>query len=164
MRRLLILGYVVLSSIFASESLSVPPIIRGGKLPSPSSQPPPPTRIQRLLDTTFNIAFSALYAFDTTGTKDSYKNLRVLWTRALLNKQGRLIDSVAYEVRISFGHLIHPSPLTPQPSPHTASSKRYSQDNRSTVYTRLEVDSEVWLDSRQNQFYRRGGWEVPRWA
>lgn len=50
------------------------------------------------MDATFNTAFSALYLFDRSGMKDSSKNLRVLWTRALLDKQGRLDDPVAYKL------------------------------------------------------------------
>lgn len=65
----------------------------------PKGGPPADTRVQRVLDATFNTAFSALYLFDRSGMKDSSKNLRVLWTRALLDKQGRLDDPVAYKVR-----------------------------------------------------------------
>ena len=46
-------------------------------------------------DAATNSAFSFLHAFDDCGIKDSSKNLRVLWVRALLNQNGSIKDDVA---------------------------------------------------------------------
>ena len=44
------------------------------------------------------VAFAALHAFDDCGVQDAAKNLRVLWTRALLSNNGVLNDDVAYDL------------------------------------------------------------------
>ena len=44
------------------------------------------------------VAFGALHALDDCGVQDAAKNLRVLWTRALLSSRGVLDDDVAYEL------------------------------------------------------------------
>ena len=46
-------------------------------------------------DTVTGVLFSLLHAFDDCGIKDSSKNLRVLWVRALLNYRGKIKDDVA---------------------------------------------------------------------
>mmetsp|Transcript_3185 Transcript_3185/g.8791 ORF Transcript_3185/g.8791 Transcript_3185/m.8791 type:complete len:312 (+) Transcript_3185:418-1353(+) len=49
-------------------------------------------------DTVTGIIFNLLHAFDECDIKDSSKNLRVLWVRALLNYRGKIQDSVAQEL------------------------------------------------------------------
>ena len=44
------------------------------------------------------VAFGALHALDDCGVQDAAKNLRVLWTRALLSNNGVLNDDVAYDL------------------------------------------------------------------
>ena len=92
--------FTLLALIVSAEafSASTPPPGAPPTSKGPPGAPPPPTRVQRVLDATFNAAFSGLYLFDRSGVKDSSKNLRVLWTRALLDKQGRLEDSVAFQL------------------------------------------------------------------
>ena len=44
------------------------------------------------------MTFKLLYLGDDSGIRDSSKNLRVLWTRALLASMGYIKDDVAYEL------------------------------------------------------------------
>ena len=94
--------FTLLALIVSAEAFSAstpPPSAPPTSSKGPAgATPPPPTRVQRVLDATFNAAFSGLYLFERSGVKDSSKNLRVLWTRALLDKQGRLEDSVAFQL------------------------------------------------------------------
>lgn len=60
--------------------------------------PPPQTTAQKVLEVALEIAFKLLYLGDDSGVKDSSKNLRVLWTRALLNSLGRIKDPIASEL------------------------------------------------------------------
>lgn len=46
-------------------------------------------------DALTELSFSVLHAFDADPIKDSSKNLRVLWVRALLDKKGMIKDDVA---------------------------------------------------------------------
>jgi len=52
------------------------------------------------LETFFEKVWPILYAFDKggkkSGVRDSSKNLRVLWTRALLSNLGKIDDPIAY--------------------------------------------------------------------
>lgn len=57
---------------------------------------PPPQN--ELLESAFEVAFSLLYVGDDSGIRDSSKNLRVLWTRALLASLGKIQDPIAYEL------------------------------------------------------------------
>ena len=50
------------------------------------------------LENFFEIAFSILYIGDDSGIIDSSKNLRVLWTRALLSSLGKINDPIAFEL------------------------------------------------------------------
>ena len=49
-------------------------------------------------DAVTGIIFNFLHAFDECEIKDSSKNLRVLWVRALLNYRGKIQDTVAQEL------------------------------------------------------------------
>ncbi len=49
-------------------------------------------------DAATGLIFSFLHAFDDCGIKDSSKNLRVLWVRALLNYRNQIDDPVAQEL------------------------------------------------------------------
>ena len=49
-------------------------------------------------DAVTGIIFSCLHAFDDCDIKDSSKNLRVLWVRALLNYRNKIDDEVAQEL------------------------------------------------------------------
>jgi len=49
-------------------------------------------------DAVTGVIFSLLHAFDDCGIKDSSKNLRVLWVRALLNYRNKIDDDVAQEL------------------------------------------------------------------
>ena len=60
--------------------------------------PPPQTAAQKVLEQVFEVAFKLLYIGDESGIRDSSKNLRVLWTRALLNTLGKIQDDIAYEL------------------------------------------------------------------
>ena len=53
---------------------------------------------QKVLEQVFEVAFKLLYLGDESGIRDSSKNLRVLWTRALLNTLGKIEDDIAYEL------------------------------------------------------------------
>jgi methyltransferase (TIGR00027 family) len=64
----------------------------------PQGGPPPPTRVQKVLEIAFEAGFKLLYLGDDSGIKDSSKNLRVLWTRGLLNSLGKIDDPIAAEL------------------------------------------------------------------
>lgn len=49
-------------------------------------------------DAVTGVIFSILHAFDDCDIKDSSKNLRVLWVRALLNYRNKIDDTVAQEL------------------------------------------------------------------
>jgi len=51
-----------------------------------------------LADAISAAAFSALHVNDGLEIKDSSKNLRVLWSRALLNNAGKIDDPIAYQM------------------------------------------------------------------
>jgi len=72
--------------------------VAGGPPGGPRGGPPPPTRSQKILEKVFGAAFPLLYLGDRSGIRDSSKNLRVLWTRALLHSLGRIDDPVAREL------------------------------------------------------------------
>ena len=69
--------------------------------PGAGGGPPPGTGAPGGLEKLFETAWPLLYAFDQEGkqdgVRDSSKNLRVLWTRALLHNLGLIDDSVAFE-------------------------------------------------------------------
>jgi len=69
-----------------------------GGPPQPKGGPPSPTWTGKILEAAFEIVFKLLYIGDDSGIKDSSKNLRVLWTRALLNNLGKIDDPVANEL------------------------------------------------------------------
>mmetsp|Transcript_41380 Transcript_41380/g.49645 ORF Transcript_41380/g.49645 Transcript_41380/m.49645 type:complete len:353 (-) Transcript_41380:4-1062(-) len=72
-----------------------PPTITAPPTRPTNSGPPPPNP---LLETAFEAAFRLLYTGDDSGIQDSSKNLRVLWTRALLSSLGKIDDDVAFEL------------------------------------------------------------------
>jgi methyltransferase (TIGR00027 family) len=62
-----------------------------------------PTRVEQnafgsFADAASSTVFSVLHANDGLGIKDSSKNLRVLWSRALLNLAGQMKDPIAYQM------------------------------------------------------------------
>ena len=86
-----------------------PPVVGPGGPPPPMGGPPggppqskggPPeqTRAQKLLEAAFEVGFKLLYLGDDSGIQDSSKNLRVLWTRSLLNSLGKIDDPIASEL------------------------------------------------------------------
>ena len=74
-----------------------PPGVAGG---GPGGPPVAGTAAPGGLEKVFDTAWPLLYAFDEDGkqdgVRDSSKNLRVLWTRALLHNLGRIEDDVAF--------------------------------------------------------------------
>ena len=66
---------------------------RGGPPSAPPSGGPPPS--SPLVESIINNAFKVLYVADSRSLIDSSKNLRVLWTRALLNTWGEIDDDIA---------------------------------------------------------------------
>eukprot|EP00534_Pseudo-nitzschia_fraudulenta_P001309 CAMPEP_0201117616 /NCGR_PEP_ID=MMETSP0850-20130426/1602_1 /ASSEMBLY_ACC=CAM_ASM_000622 /TAXON_ID=183588 /ORGANISM="Pseudo-nitzschia fraudulenta, Strain WWA7" /LENGTH=415 /DNA_ID=CAMNT_0047382081 /DNA_START=122 /DNA_END=1366 /DNA_ORIENTATION=+ len=70
----------------------------GGGGGPPGGGPPPQTRAQKLLEVGLDFAFEVLYFGDDIGLQDSSKNLRVLWTRAILNKLEKIDDPIAFEL------------------------------------------------------------------
>jgi len=60
--------------------------------------PPPPTAGQQFLEEFLEVAFKFLYLWDDSGVVETSKNLRVLWTRALLSNLGLIDDDVAYDL------------------------------------------------------------------
>ena len=54
--------------------------------------------LSAVTDRVSGVAFAALHAFDDCGVQDAAKNLRVLWTRALLANNGLLKDDIAFEL------------------------------------------------------------------
>ncbi|EOD04099.1 hypothetical protein EMIHUDRAFT_439298 [Emiliania huxleyi CCMP1516] len=100
----------------AAQKPAGPPIPGGGGGPPPGGGggppkggPPERTAVQKALDTLFELAFKAcrqpcsprrpvLYATEPDLRLDSYKNLQVLWVRALLASSGQLDDPVAYQL------------------------------------------------------------------
>jgi O-methyltransferase involved in polyketide biosynthesis len=79
-----------------------PPIGSSGGGPPVGGPPGGGTGAPGGLEKVFETAWPLLYAFDSEGkqdgVRDSSKNLRVLWTRALLSKLGRIEDEVAFEL------------------------------------------------------------------
>ncbi|EOD20189.1 hypothetical protein EMIHUDRAFT_471726, partial [Emiliania huxleyi CCMP1516] len=89
----------------AAQKPAGPPIPGGGGGPPPGGGggppkggPPERTAVQKALDTLFELAFKVLYATEPDLRLDSYKNLQVLWVRALLASSGQLDDPVAYQL------------------------------------------------------------------
>ena len=80
-----------------------PPGTPGGPGGPPAGRPgggggqPQRDETNAAIDLAIDALFGVLYAFDDTGAKDSSKNLRVLWTRALLAGRGVIQDDVAYD-------------------------------------------------------------------
>jgi len=64
----------------------------------PGGGPPPQTKGQKLLEKVFDVGFQLLYLGDDSGIRDSSKNLRVLWTRALLHSLNKISDPIASEL------------------------------------------------------------------
>jgi len=56
------------------------------------------THSQEALAKAFELAWPLLYAFEPGAVRDSSKNLRVLWSRALLHSLGEIDDPVAYQL------------------------------------------------------------------
>jgi methyltransferase (TIGR00027 family) len=54
--------------------------------------------IGEFADAASGAVFSVLHANDQLGIKDSSKNLRVLWSRALLDRAGHIEDPIAYDL------------------------------------------------------------------
>jgi len=77
------------------QSKGGPPQAKGGP---PQAKGGPPPFIMKVLDIAFEIVFKLLYFTDDSGIRDSSKNLRVLWTRALLNSLGNVDDPIASEL------------------------------------------------------------------
>lgn len=77
-----------------------PPQSSGGPGGPPQAKggPPAQTRAQKVLEVAFDAGFKLLYLGDDSGIRDSSKNLRVLWTRALLNSLGKINDPVAADL------------------------------------------------------------------
>jgi methyltransferase (TIGR00027 family) len=77
-----------------------PPGVAGGpKVGGPPTGPPTGTAAPGGLETFFDRSWPILYAFDKEGKlRDSSKNLRVLWTRALLANLGKINDPIAYNL------------------------------------------------------------------
>ena len=79
-----------------------PPVGGGGPPGGGGGGGPPGTGAPGGIEKVFETAWPLLYAFDAEGrqdgVRDSSKNLRVLWTRALLSNLGRIEDPVAYEL------------------------------------------------------------------
>jgi methyltransferase (TIGR00027 family) len=71
---------------------------QGGPPGSKGGPPAQPTRIQKILEGAFDVGFKCLYLGDDSGIKDESKNLRVLWTRALLNSLGEIDDPIATQL------------------------------------------------------------------
>ena len=69
--------------------------LAGAAPPTRPTGPPPRTTAQKAVDWAFETAFPMLYAFENEGMLDSSKNLRVLWTRALLANANLIDDDVA---------------------------------------------------------------------
>jgi methyltransferase (TIGR00027 family) len=70
----------------------------GGGPPQSKGGPPAPTRAQQILEAALDVGFKLLYLGDDSGIQDSSKNLRVLWTRALLNNLGKIDDPIASDL------------------------------------------------------------------
>lgn len=70
----------------------------GGGPPSRKGGPPPTTAGQEFLEEFLEVAFKFLYLWDDSGVVETSKNLRVLWTRALLSNLGMIDDDVAYDL------------------------------------------------------------------
>jgi len=64
----------------------------------PGGGPPPQTKAQKLLEQGLEVAFKLLYLGDEVGLKDSSKNLRVLWTRSILNRLEKIDDPIAFDL------------------------------------------------------------------
>ena len=79
--------------------LSAKPPGPGRPAAAPPSGPPKSKQVE-LVNELFDKVFPLLYSFSPlrSSTLESFKNLRVLWTRALLNSVGELDDDVAYEL------------------------------------------------------------------
>lgn len=75
-----------------------PPGTPGGPPSGTGGGPPTGTKAPAWLENLFELSFSLLYALDDSSTRDSFKNLRVLWTRALLHTLGKIEDPVAFEL------------------------------------------------------------------
>mmetsp|Transcript_12558 Transcript_12558/g.40047 ORF Transcript_12558/g.40047 Transcript_12558/m.40047 type:complete len:365 (-) Transcript_12558:108-1202(-) len=89
----------------AAQKPAGPPIPGGGGGPPsgggggpPKGGPPERTAVQKALDTLLELAFKVLYATEPDLRLDSYKNLQVLWVRALLASSSQLDDPVAYQL------------------------------------------------------------------
>jgi len=72
-----------------------PPGAKGGP---PGSNNGPPGQLAQVLDTIVDVAFALLYLGDSNTIRDSSKNLRVLWTRALLHSLEKIEDPVAEQL------------------------------------------------------------------
>ena len=72
-----------------------PPGVKGG----PPGGPPKKQRDETnaVVDAAIDALFSLLYLGDDSGAADSSKNLRVLWTRAVLSGRGIIDDPQAFE-------------------------------------------------------------------
>lgn len=54
--------------------------------------------VANILDVVGEVTLAGLHAFDDKAVKDSSKNLQVLWSRAVLAKNGELKDDVAFDL------------------------------------------------------------------
>jgi len=75
-----------------------PPGASGSPGGPPRGGPPKKNAPQLALDAFLEVAFKVLYATEPELRLDSYKNLQVLWVRALLASCGKLEDDVAFEL------------------------------------------------------------------
>ena len=88
------------SAEVVSEPSKSPKSSPGGHS-GPPSGPPPQSFLVSIVNKAFDLAFPLLYTFSRptkSSNLESYKNLRVLWTRALLNSRKEMDDPVAYEL------------------------------------------------------------------
>ena len=71
-----------------------PPGVKGGP---PGGPPKQRDETNAVVDAAVDALFSLLYLGDDSGAADSSKNLRVLWTRAVLSGRGIIDDAQAFE-------------------------------------------------------------------
>ena len=86
----------------ATSSISGPPPSTARQPGEAGGPPSQGTASPGGLDTFFSKLWKFLYLFDSSakqsGVRDSSKNLRVLWTRALLSNLGSIEDPIAYDL------------------------------------------------------------------
>lgn len=129
-----------------------PPGVRGG--------PPKPTPLQRFLEQFLEVVFPLLYLGDDSGVREESKNLRVLWTRALLaNRNGAgdgttasslLQDKVAYELLPPSSRWVVGTSLAPL-YPNSVVEKLSFVANRTNFIDRELDDFILQNEQRQKQ-------------